>query len=356
MKTTALAAAAALALAACGGSDADAPPAGAAPGSAGTPTGTATSTGEEVKVGMAYDVGGRGDKSFNDAAAAGLDKAKAELGAETKELEAKIGETEDQREERLRLLAQGGYNTVVAVGFAYAGAMKKVAPEFTDVNFAIIDDASFKAPNVANLVFAANEGSFLVGAAAALKSKANHVGYIGGVETPLLKAFEAGFNAGAKAVNPDIKIDNKYLTQIPDFSGFADPAKGKVTGEGMYQGGADVIFAAAGSSGLGVFAAAKADKKLAIGVDSDQYNIVEASLKPVILTSMIKKVDVAVFEFVTSVSEGKPLAGETVFDLESGGVDYSTSGGAVDDIKTKLDEYKEKIISGEIKVPATPGS
>jgi basic membrane protein A len=124
----------------------------------------------------------------------------------------------------------------------------------------------------------------------------------------------------------------------------------------MYQGGADVIFAAAGSSGLGVFAAAKADKKLAIGVDSDQYNIVEASLKPVIMTSMIKKVDVAVFEFVTSVSEGKPLAGETVFDLKSGGVDYSTSGGAVDDIKTKLDEYKEKIISGEITVPTTPGS
>jgi len=228
--------------------------------------------------------------------------------------------------------------------------------EFPKVHFAIIDDSSFKAPNVANLVFAANEGSFLVGAAAALKSKTAHVGYIGGVQTPLLEVFQAGFDAGAKAVNPSIKIDDKYLTQIPDFSGFADPAKGKVTGEGMYQGGADVIFAAAGSSGLGVFQAALTAKTLAIGVDSDQYNTVDAALKPVIMTSMIKKVDVAVFDFVKSVKDGSPLVGETNFDLQSGGIDYSTSGGQVDDIKTKLDDYKAKIISGEIKVPATPGS
>lgn len=349
MKMTAVASAAALALAACGSSTAETPAVGGS-GSA------SSSTGPAIKVGLAYDIGGRGDKSFNDAAAAGLEKAKSELGVDTKELEAKAGETDAQKEERLRLLASGGYDTIVAVGFAYAGPLKKVAAEFPKVHFAIIDDSSFKADNVANLVFAANEGSFLVGAAAALKSKTAHVGYIGGVQTPLLEVFQAGFDAGAKAVNPSIKIDDKYLTQIPDFSGFADPAKGKVTGEGMYQGGADVIFAAAGSSGLGVFQAAVTAKTLAIGVDSDQYNTVDAGLKPVIMTSMIKKVDVAVFDFVTSVKDGKPLVGETVFDLKSGGIDYSTSGGQVDDIKAKLDDYKAKIISGEIKVPATPGS
>ncbi len=351
MTMTAVAAAAALALTACGSSTAETP---VASGSDSSTTGAGS--GPAIKVGMAYDIGGRGDKSFNDAAAAGLTKAKSELGLETKELEAKAGETDAQKEERLRLLASGGYDTIVAVGFAYAGPLKKVAAEFPKVHFAIIDDSSFKAPNVANLVFAANEGSFLVGAAAALKSKTAHVGYIGGVQTPLLEVFQAGFDAGAKAVNPSIKIDDKYLTQIPDFSGFADPAKGKVTGEGMYQGGADVIFAAAGSSGLGVFQAAVTAKTLAIGVDSDQYNTVDAALKPVIMTSMIKKVDVAVFDFVKSVKDGKPLVGETTFDLKSGGIDYSTSGGQVDDIKTKLDDFKAKIISGEITVPATPGS
>lgn len=347
MTLTAVATVAALALAACGSSTAETP---VASGSA------ASSSGPAIKVGMAYDIGGRGDKSFNDAAAAGLEKAKSELGLETKELEAKAGETDAQKEERLRLLASGGYDTIVAVGFAYAGPLKKVAPEFPKVHFAIIDDNSFMADNVANLVFAANEGSFLVGAAAALKSKTAHVGYIGGVQTPLLEVFQAGFDAGAKAVNPSIKIDDKYLTQIPDYSGFADPAKGKVTGEGMFQGGADVVFAAAGSSGLGVFQAAVTAKTLAIGVDSDQYNTVDAALKPVIMTSMIKKVDVAVFDFVKSVKDGSPLSGETLFDLKSGGIDYSTSGGQVDDIKAKLDDYKAKIISGEIKVPATPGS
>ena len=212
MKFAAMAAVLALSLTACGGSDDG--------DSASSDSSSAAST---LKIGLAYDIGGRGDKSFNDAAAAGLEKAKSELGLETKELEAKAGETDAQKEERLRLLASGGYDTIVAVGFAYAGPLKKVAAEFPKVHFAIIDDNSFMADNVANLVFAANEGSFLVGAAAALKSKTAHVGYIGGVQTPLLEVFQAGFDAGAKAVNPSIKIDDKYLTQIPDVSGFASP-------------------------------------------------------------------------------------------------------------------------------------
>jgi basic membrane protein A and related proteins len=344
MKVAAVVAASTLVLAACGSSDNS--------GSA-SPSGTNSSAAQksDVKVGLAYDIGGRGDKSFNDAAAAGLEKAKSEFGVETKELEAKPGETDAQKEERLRLLAQGGYTTVIAVGFAYATALKKVAGDFPDVHFAIVDDSSIQAPNVADLVFAENEGSFLVGAAAALKSKSNHVGFVGGVNVPLIQKFQAGFDAGAKAVNPSIKIDDKYLTQPPDFTGFQDPAKGKVAGQGMYQGGADVVFAAAGSSGLGVFQAAKDAGALAIGVDSDQYNTVDAALKPVVMTSMIKKVDVAVYNFIKSVTEKNPLTGTQTFDLKAGGVDYSTSGGMVDDIKTKLDEFKQKIISGEIKVP-----
>jgi len=344
MKVAAIVAASTLVLAACGGNNEDT-------GST-SPSGTSTTAQKsDVKVGLAYDIGGRGDKSFNDAAAAGLEKAKSEFGIEAKELEAKPGETDAQKEERLRLLAQGGYNTVIAVGFAYATALKKVAGDFPDVHFAIVDDSSIQAPNVADLVFAENEGSFLVGAAAALKTKSNHVGFVGGVNVPLIQKFQAGFDAGVKAVNKDIKIDNKYLTQPPDFSGFQDPAKGKVAGQGMYQGGADVVFAAAGSSGLGVFQAAKDAGAMAIGVDSDQYNTVDAALKDVVMTSMIKKVDVAVYNFVKSVTEDKPLTGTQTFDLKAGGVDFSTSGGMVDDIKTKLDEFKQKIVSGEIKVP-----
>ncbi|MFC4057910.1 BMP family protein [Planomonospora corallina] len=333
--------------AACGGGDETATT--ASPGA----TGTSAPAASDLKVGLAYDIGGRGDQSFNDAAAAGLDKAKTELGiADTKELEAGSGETEAAKEERLRLLAQGGYNTIIAVGFAYSGPVKKVATEFPDVKFAIVDDEAATGANISNLVFAEHEGSFLVGAAAALKSKKNHVGFVGGVEVPLIKKFEAGFAAGAKAVKSDIKVDVKYLSQPPDFSGFTDPAKGKTAAEGMFDAGADVVYHAAGGSGGGVFEAAKAAKGWAIGVDSDQALTAAPEVRDVILTSMVKKVDVAVLDFLKGVADGSVKSGPVVYDLKAGGVDYSTTGGHVDDIKTQLDEYKQKIISGEIKVPS----
>lgn len=347
MKVAAVVSAAALALSACGSSD----------GGGTTGGGTAsTSSGKTVKVGMAYDVGGRGDQSFNDAAAAGLDKAKAELGVETKEAAAVTGEPESAREERLTQLIDAGYTSIVAVGFAYAEATGKVAKANPDVHFAIIDDASpaSKGSNVAQLTFAENEGSFLVGAAAALKSKTGHIGFVGGVQVPLIKKFEAGYKAGAQAVNKSIKIDVKYLTQPPDFSGFGDPAKGKTAAEGMYQAGADVVYHAAGGSGAGVFNAAKAAGKMAIGVDSDQAaNPQLAAVKDVIITSMLKKVDVAVYDFIKSEASGSFQAGNKVFDLKAGGVDYSTTGGKVDDIKAKLDAYKQDIISGKITVPTS---
>ncbi len=313
---------------------------------------TDTGGGDKVKVGLAYDVGGRGDQSFNDAAAAGLDKAKTEFDVEPQESEAADGEPESAREERLIQMAEAGFNPVIAVGFAYAPAVTKVAPQFPDTQFGLIDSEDAKGDNVANLVFTEHEGSFLVGVAAALKSKKKSVGFVGGVNVPLIKKFEAGFKAGVEAVDPNIKIQSTYLTQPPDFSGFGDPAKGRTAAEGMFDGGADVVFHAAGGSGLGVFQAAKAAKGLGIGVDSDQYNTVPPDLQPVVMTSMLKKVDVAVYDYIKSFVDDDTQSGPIVFDLEAGGVDYSKTGGQVDDIAAQIDEFKEKIISGEIEVPS----
>lgn len=307
-----------------------------------------------VKVGMAYDIGGVGDKSFNDSANAGLERVKSELNLEIKALSAKGGETDADKEARLKLLAEGGYNPIVAVGFAYAGAIEKVAPKYPEVKFGIIDDASSKLPNVAGHTFAADQGSYVVGAAAALKSKTGTIGYVGGVQVPLLEAFRAGYTAGAKSVKPDVKVVFKYLTQAPDFSGFNDPGKGKEAAKSMYDGGADVIYAVAGGSGTGVFQAAKAAKTMAIGVDSDQYNSAAADLKDVIISSMVKHVDVAVFDFVKSVAEGKFTAGDHKYDLSNGGIEYSTTGAKIDDIKSKLDEIKQMIIDGKVKIPSKP--
>ena len=335
-----------LALTACGSDDGD---------GEGTDGNAPGADGSDIKVGMAYDVGGRGDQSFNDSAAAGLDQAKEEFGLETQESEAEDGEAESAREERLRTFADAGYDPIIAVGFAYAASVGKVSAEYPEVTFAIIDDSSLAdTENVASLVFAEEQGSFLVGAAAALKTEADHIGFVGGVETPLIQKFEAGYVAGAKAVNPDITVDVTYLTQVPDFSGFADPAKGKTAAEGMYQNGADVVYHAAGGSGGGVFEAAAAADAWAIGVDSDQYNTADPSVKDVILTSMLKNVNVAVYNFLSEVVDGNTPNGVTTYDLAVDGVGYSTSGGFIDDITDQLEEYKQQIIDGEIEVPTTP--
>ena len=337
----------ALVLTACGGSS-DTSSTDTTPGSSGSSSSAPKS---DLKVGLAYDIGGRGDQSFNDAAAAGLDKAKADLGIETKELEASNGEPESAKEERLRVLATAGYNPVIAVGFAYSGSVAKVAKEMPDTKFAIIDDAAAVGDNIANLLFASEQGSYLVGVAAALKTKTNNIGFVGGVDVPLINTFQAGFEAGVKATNPKAKVQVKYLTQPPDFSGFGDPAKGKTAAAGMFDAGADIVFQVAGGSGGGVFEAAKAAGGKAIGVDSDQYLTADPKVKDVIMTSMLKKVDVAVYDFITSVNDDKFTAGTTTYDLAKDGVGYATSGGQVDDIKTQLEDAKAKIISGEIKVP-----
>ncbi|MGH2682509.1 MAG: BMP family lipoprotein [Actinomycetota bacterium] len=326
-------------------------------------------TGEAVQVGLVYDIGGRGDLSFNDAAAAGLDQAAGEFNLEVRELEPNQGGT--NRGELLRLLAEQGFPLVIGVGFLFAADICATALEFPETNFGdvdgFIDSTTCEGAedltadsNVASLLFAEEQGSFLVGAAAALKSQSGHLGFVGGVEIDLIKKFEAGFAAGAQHINPDIEIDVSYLTQPPDFSGFNDPAKGKEAAAGMFDGGADVVYHAAGGSGGGVFEAAKeasdaSDEQMwAIGVDSDQYQSAPDDLKPYILTSMLKRVDVAVFETIAAEVNGTFEGGYLTFDLARDGVGYSTSGGFVDDISGQLEELKQQIIDGEIEVPTAP--
>lgn len=311
--------------------------------------------GKGVKIGLAFDVGGRGDRSFNDSAARGADKAKEEFGGEIKELTAKSGDTEADREQRLTDLADAGYNPIIGVGFSYATSMTKVAAKYPKVSFGIVDSV-VDAKNVNSITFTEEQGSYLAGVAAALKSKKGHVGFIGGVDTPLIKKFEAGYVQGVKDTNPKVKVDVQYLTHGSDLSGFSSPDKGKEAASGMLDKGADVIYTAAGSSGNGAIEAVNGVKGAwAIGVDSDQYNIPGlAKYKSSILTSMVKNVDVGVYDFVKSVHDGKPLTGQNNYSLAKGGVSLATSGGFIDDIQSKLDEAKKKIVDGSIKVKTTP--
>jgi basic membrane protein A and related proteins len=332
-----------------------------AAGCGGKKTTTGNSGGAEakktLKVGMAYDIGGRGDQSFNDAAARGLDKVRTDLDIKTEELSAKVGEPDTDKEARLKLLASSGYNPVIGVGFAYTAAVIKIAKDFPNTKFLVVDadQCKVEGANVTGACFSEEQGSFLVGAAAALKSTAGKIGFIGGVNVPLIHKFEAGYEAGAKAAKPSIKIlPAKYLTQPPNFDGFKNPALGSEAAKGQLDKGADVIYQAAGGAGIGVIKTVGAAKKLAIGVDSDQYNQPAlADVKDYILTSMVKGVDVAVFDFVKAVSDGTAAAGTKQYDLSNNGVGYATSGGKVDDIKAKLDGFKADIISGKIKVPTS---
>ena len=323
--------------------------------------------GADVKVGLAYDIGGRGDKSFNDSAALGLDEAKAEFGVEAREVTVTTG-SDSEREDKLRLLAEAGYNPIIAVGFLYAVPLKAVAADYPDINFAIIDDASVAAPNVAGLIFAEEQGSYLAGVAAALESKSGKIGYIGGVRIPLLQKFEAGFVAGVKATKASATVDVKYVTEPPDFGGFNDPAKAKVIAKGMIDKGADVIYSAAGGSGAGNFAAAidagAAGKKVwTIGVDSDQYLNASAAEQENMLTSMLKRVDRAVYDVIsaavngTTVNDVLDAAAGTVgrtYGLELDGVGVSYSGDYITKYKDQIDKAAADIKSGAIKVPTTP--
>lgn len=347
MKLAALAIAGSLALAACAS---DEPAAGGNGGSGGGESGP--------KIGLAYDTGGRGDKSFNDSAYAGVEAAIESNGGTVQELSPNSDAS--NRADLLTQLADGGYNPIIAVGFNYGDVIGDVAKQYPDTQFAIVDSSGVDigADNVTGLLFAANQGSFLGGVAAATKSETNNVGFVGGVQSPLIESFEAGFVAGAKAVKPDITVQTQYISPAGDFSGFNDPARGQIVAQGMYDAGADIVYAAAGGSGIGVFQAAAASGKRAIGVDSDQYETVgDPALQAVIMTSVLKRVDNAVEAYIGTFVDGSVQGGQDVTnDLSTEGVGLSYSGGFIDDIKSTIEEYTQKITSGEITVPETPSN
>ncbi|MFD0504793.1 BMP family protein [Streptomyces chiangmaiensis] len=305
-------------------------------------------------IGLAYDIGGKGDQSFNDAAYAGFQKAEKELKIGGRDIEPQDGESDADKVQRLETLAKSGYNPVIGVGFAYAPAVKQVAVKYPKVTFGIIDDNTIQSKNVADMVFHEEQSSYLAGVAAAKTTKKNHIGFIGGVDIPLIHKFEAGFLQGAKSVNPNVKIESQYLTQTPQEGGFSSPDKGKDAANGQIEAGADVIYQAAGLSGQGVIQAAAAHKVWAIGVDSDQYEqSALAQYKDYILGSALKNVGGAVYELSKSVVEGKPLSGEQRGDLKSGGVGFADSNPkykAMTDVVAAVEKAKQDIIDGKITV------
>jgi len=304
-------------------------------------------------IGIAYSLGGRDVPGFNQLAYIGVKPLlDANEGLELIESQDNPTATDDQRAERLRLMAQKGANPIVVVGFTYAAALGKVAPEFPEIQWGIVDDSSVTAPNVHSIVFKEEEGSYLVGVAAALKSKTGNVGFIGGVNTPLIAKFEAGFIAGAKAVKPGIKVQSTYISNFPDFSGFNDPAKGYEAAKGMYENGADVVYAAAGGTGTGMHKAASELGKWSIGVDADEATYpAHADYTSTILTSMLKRVDLGVTAFVRDALAGTPTAGVKVWGYAEGGVGYTTTGGYISDLTAQIDAQAAKISSGEVVVP-----
>jgi basic membrane protein A len=349
MKAAALLLAGSMALAACASDETTSAGGGESGGGGGTAT-------EELRVGLAYDTGGRGDRSFNDSAYTGASAAVDALGGKLQELSP--NDDASNRAELLTQLAEQGFNPVIAVGFNYDDVIAEVAPQFPDTTFAQVDGSNedgAKGDNVTGLVFAEEQGSFLAGVAAALKSESGHIGFVGGVESPLIEKFEAGYVAGAQAVNPQIVVDRQYISPAGDFSGFSDPARGQIVAQGMYDAGADIVYHAAGGSGIGVFQAAAASGNRAIGVDSDQYlTVSDPALQAVIMTSMLKRVDNAVEQFINDYSEGNVQgASDVLNDLSTEGIDLARSGGFIDDIQDEIQQYKQQIIDGTITVPTT---
>jgi basic membrane protein A and related proteins len=300
---------------------------------------------KKLKVGIVFDTGGRGDKSFNDSAWRGLQKAEKELGIEVLAVDSK---SVKDYETNLSGAAEQGADLVVAVGINMQSAVERVSADMPDAKFAIIDAVVDK-DNVRSLLFTEHEGSFLVGCLAGQMTKTGKLGFIGGQELDLIKKFETGFAAGAMTVNPKVEIlPAKYTGSWDDI----DKARGAA--KILYGMGADVIYHAAGRAGLGLIREAKAQGKFAIGVDSDQDSIEPGS----VLTSMIKRVDEAVFQTIKDLKDGKFQAGTKVYDLKANGVGISDLTHTKTLIGEKnlaaLEELKAKIISGEIKVPQTP--
>lgn len=308
------------------------------------PSGTASGgASKKIKVGIVFDSGGIGDKSFNDSANAGLQKAINELGIEAKPIQSK---SEADYATNIQALADQDCDLVIAIGINMQAAMQKVAPGAPETKFAIVD-AVVDAPNVRSLLFSEEQGSFLAGYLAGKISKTHTIGFVGGMKLDLIEKFRCGYEAGAKTADPaTVALPAKYTGDWNNV----DVAK--ASAQVLFGGGADVVYHAAGRAGLGVLDAAKESGKYGIGVDSDQDDVAPGR----VLTSMIKHVDVAVYQTIKDAIDDKFSAGQVEYDLKAGGVDISpmnhTKELMTPEIKSELDKLRAQIIDGSLKVPA----
>jgi basic membrane protein A len=293
---------------------------------------------------IVYDTGGKFDKSFNESAYNGIVKFKKDTGIEAKEA---IVNNEAQREQVLRNMAKKGTDVVIANGFSFTQSMQKVAAEFPKTKFILID-AVVKADNVLSVVFKEQEGSFIVGMAAGMASKSKKVGYINAMNMPLLNAFECGYVQGVKYIDPKIEVLSNVVGSTP--SSFNDPGRGGEIAKSQFDRGADVVFPVAGPTGLGVFQAAKDAKKLAIGVDSNQNGIVPGT----VLTSMMKRIDQAVYDNLLAAKNGQFKAGVREMGLKEGGVDWALDqynrALITPDMEKKIKDARQQIIDGKLTV------
>jgi basic membrane protein A len=293
---------------------------------------------------VVFDMGGKFDKSFNQAAFDGAERFKNESGIAYREFEIS---SPAQREQAIRNMARRGATVVVGVGFAQATAIENVAKEFPDTKFTLID-AVVDLPNVQSVVFKEHEGSFLVGMAAAMASKTGKVGFVGGMDIPLIRNFAAGYVEGAKFVNPNVEVFQNMTGTTP--AAWNNPGKGNELARSQFDRGADVVYAAAGGTGIGVYQAAKDSGKLAIGVDSNQNYLHPGTM----LTSMIKRVDVAVFNAFATAKDGTWKGGVQVLGLAQDGVGYSIDehnrGLITADMEKRLEGARADIVSGKLSV------
>jgi len=311
---------------------------------------TAASVAADFKPVLLYDIGGQFDKSFNEAAYNGAEAFKAEFGDSYRDFEPS---SETQYEQALKRFARRKADLIVAVGIGYSVAVRNVAAKFPDVHFTVID-AIVDLPNVQSITFKENEGSFLVGMIAAMKTQSKNIGFIGGMDIPLIRRFEHGYRQGAEYVRSDLTFVQNYVGTTP--SAWTDPIKASEMARSQYARGVDIIFAAAGPSGIGVIQAAKDNGKLAIGVDSNQNYLAPGS----VLTSMLKRVDLVVQQAMKEAKEGTWVAGHRIMGLKEGGVDFAVDEHNemlfTDEMKAKLDDARAKIIGGEIIVTDIKGS
>ena len=297
----------------------------------------------DVQPAILYDLGGKFDKSFNEAAFNGAEKFKTETGIEYRDFEI---QNDAQREQALRKFAEDGNNPIVMAGFSWAAALEKVATDFPDTKFAIIDMVVDK-PNVRSVVYKENEGSYIVGVLAAMASKSKKVGFVGGMDIPLIRKFGCGYVGGAKAAGATDVIQN-MTGDTP--AAWNDPTKGGELAKSQFDQGADVVFAAAGATSLGVYQAAKDSGKLAIGVDSNQNYLHPGTM----LTSMTKRVDLAAYNSFKAANDKSWKGGVTSLGLKEGGVDWALDKNneklITPEMKAKVDQAKADIISGKITV------